>query len=146
MSTQNGDIMNKILWVEDEYKSFRAFSFAIQESFKIIRAHDYSEALEKLGEESFDLFIVDIIIPGGGISTTLEELLEKRDEKYFGLKFINYLRKNNYKQKIIALTVVREQSFIDSLNEIDETVEIIWKYDSDGESLLETVKNVIHKV
>ena len=142
MLTQKDDNMRRILWVEDEQKSFRAFSFAIKDSFDIVRAEDYNDALEKLEENRFDLFIVDIIIPGGGIATTLEELLNKQKEKFFGLKFITHLRKNGFSQPIVALTVVREQNFIDSIARIDKSIQIIWKYDADGDSLLKTIEAI----
>lgn len=135
--------MKKILWVEDEYKSFRSFSFAIKDSYEIVRAEDYVDAVNKFSVNNFDIYIVDIIIPGGGKYSSVEEIFEKRREKFFGLKFIEYLIDKGCVKPIIALTVVREQEFIDKINRIDNSIKIIWKYDSDGESLLDIVNELL---
>ena len=134
--------MSKILWVEDEKDSFNAFSFALKRQYQITRAVDYTDAMLKEQEAHFDLMVVDIIIPSGYSNITLEELL-KQTEKYFGVNFIKEVRKKNKEIPIIALTVVRDQSVLDEIKEIDKTITIVWKYDSDAEKFKSIIDNLL---
>ena len=134
--------MSKILWVEDEKASFNAFSFMLERQYQITRAVDYTDAMLKVREANFDLIVVDIIIPSGYKNITLKELL-KQTEKYFGVNFIKEVRKENKKIPMIALTVVRTQSVLNEIKEIDKTIVIVWKYDSDAEKFKFIIDNML---
>ena len=134
--------MSKILWVEDEKASFNAFSFMLERQYQITRAVDYTDAMLKVRAAHFDLIVVDIIIPSGYKNITLEELL-KQTETYFGVNFIKEVRKENKKTPMIVLTIVRTQSILNEIKEIDNTIVIVWKYDSDAEKFKSIIDNLL---
>lgn len=59
-----GDFMQKILIVEDDEKIARVIQLELEfESYEVTNAYTGKEALELFEEESFDLILLDVMIP-----------------------------------------------------------------------------------
>ncbi|MFZ5907302.1 MAG: hypothetical protein ACOYVJ_07815 [Nitrospirota bacterium] len=134
--------MSKIFWLEDEKNSFESFSFPLKNKHEITRVEDYEEADRQLSIQEFDLIIVDIIIPSGQKNATLSDLL-KHSDRYYGLEFIKKLREKGNKTPILVLTVVSDRATLDSIKEVDHDIEILWKYDSDANTVAQMIENML---
>ncbi|MBM3281287.1 MAG: response regulator [Candidatus Harrisonbacteria bacterium] len=67
--------MKKILLVEDDpFLSLLLKNRLAKESYEVMHAHDGEEALELLGMNSFDLILLDIILPKKNGFETLEAI------------------------------------------------------------------------
>jgi DNA-binding response OmpR family regulator len=54
----------RILLVDDEQSIQTLLSYPLrQEGFEVVPAHDGEEALERAGEQSFDLIVLDVMLP-----------------------------------------------------------------------------------
>jgi CheY-like chemotaxis protein len=130
--------MKTILWVEDEKDQYEAFSYYLEKEYKIDRALDYEDALLKLNKTNYDLIIVDIIIPSGKKISTLEELKKVRNI-FFGVELIQRIREMNKLNKILVVTVVKEGAIQARINAIDPNIQIINKYESGPENIMDIV-------
>lgn len=63
-SLRGGEFMHKILIVEDDEKIARVIQLELEfESYEVSNAYTGKEALDKYEEESFDLILLDVMIP-----------------------------------------------------------------------------------
>ena len=99
---------------------------------------DYEDALLKLNKTNYDLIIVDIIIPSGKKISTLEELKKVRNI-FFGVELIQRIREMNKLNKILVVTVVKEGAIQARINAIDPNIQIINKYESGPENIMDIV-------
>ncbi|MFW6149467.1 MAG: hypothetical protein ACOC6D_06385 [Atribacterota bacterium] len=138
--------MKSILWLEDERDQFRAFSRGLINEYELTRARDYQEALDIFlnGKNKYDMIIVDIIIPSGHKFVSVDEIA-KISTEYFGVKFIKEVRQINKEVPILVVSVVNEDDIIDNIKEIDNDIDLIWKYDTDSNQVKETVNNILEK-
>lgn len=135
-----------ILWVEDEIDQFISFSFATDKKYKIDSTSSLKDANEKITIFTYELIIVDIIIPIGEDNLTIDEIISSR-KKYFGLDLIKNIRRstNNSTTPIIVLTVVRDKETINEIKKIDQNINVYWKYDTDAISVNKIIENIISK-
>ncbi len=78
----------RILLVDDEQSIQTLLSYPLrQEGFDVVSAHDGEEALERAGEQSFDLVVLDVMLP-----------------KLDGLTLLAKLRANGSKVAVLVLT------------------------------------------
>lgn len=67
----------KILWVDDEIESFKPhIMFLEKRGYEVRGSMSGDEAIELVGKESFDLVLLDEMMPGKDGLTTLEEIKE----------------------------------------------------------------------
>lgn len=138
-------MQKNILWVEDEIKSYESFNYIAKNEFNITRACDYFEAIGLLKNNKFDLFVIDIVIPQGEKSLTIEELTRKIDENFWGLRLIERIRSMSITEPIITLTVVKKFDIINKIIEIGKPIKVLWKYDNatDAEKIYDTIISMI---
>jgi two-component system, OmpR family, response regulator VicR len=71
--------MKKILIIEDEKAIARVLSLKlIHEGFEAKIANDGAEGMEILDKESFDLILMDLVMPNKDGFTTMKEINEKK--------------------------------------------------------------------
>ncbi|MGI8804362.1 MAG: response regulator, partial [Thermoleophilaceae bacterium] len=90
----------RILLVDDEQSIQTLLSYPLrQEGFEVVSAHDGEEALERAREQSFDLVVLDVMLPkldgfevcrelGGGrsVATIMLTTKEKELDTVLGLQ------------------------------------------------------------
>jgi DNA-binding response OmpR family regulator len=75
--------MKRVLVVEDNPDIRMLLLQLLQEAgYEVVDAWTFVEAKTKLEQESFDLLISDVIIPGGGEGTELADMARSRGAKY----------------------------------------------------------------
>ena|SRR5579883_722409 len=75
----DGKIRKKILVVEDEKPIAKALRLKLESSgFEVTSAFNGNEALELLGKGTFDLIILDLVMPGIDGFTVLSELKQRK--------------------------------------------------------------------
>lgn len=134
----------KILWVEDELDQFESFSFAVREKNDVEVVNNFKDAKERIIDNEYDLYIVDIIIPIGEMDLTLDEIISSR-KKYFGLEFIETLKNKNVEASIMVLTIVRDDKTLKKIKELDPNIDIFSKYEIDAEELALIIDKKIAK-
>lgn len=78
--------MNKLLIVEDDtLLSDMMKRLLLQNNYEIVTAYSGSEALLILEKESFDLVLLDLMLPGLSGETVLERIREKSDTPIIGV-------------------------------------------------------------
>lgn len=78
--------MNKLLIVEDDtLLSDMMKRLLLQNNYEIVTAYSGSEALLILEKESFDLVLLDLMLPGLSGETVLERIREKADTPIIGV-------------------------------------------------------------
>jgi hypothetical protein len=153
--------INKVLWLEDHHNDFAAYKSKLFRARYVADAVESAvEAVNKLREEDYIAFIVDIKVPPGDDEEWIELDKKKRkenpnSESHLGLELLHALfnpEKANVKldppitidpKKIIVLTVVSGK-----IREISSLGiprhQILYKSSSNSKTLLQMVKD-IHK-
>lgn len=97
--------MANILWIEDEsVKIYGLVRPLEKDGHQITTAIDKRDALEKLKEATYDLIILDIIIPEGEEINTLQRI-----EPYVGIQVLEYIKETQQKVPVIVLTIVNDE-------------------------------------
>ena len=102
----------QILWIEDDYFAIRGLMHQLEnEGFNIEAATSALEAFQKApGWESYDVILVDLIIP---LTISDEPLPEKvkswKKEKYVGIGILKWLKRElKVDCPVLMLSVVRD--------------------------------------
>ncbi len=102
--------MKKILWIEDDYLRLKGLMLPLEKiGFCIDYVADYASML-KMKLDSYDLFIVDLILPQKEVG---EIVIDKEYIPMPGVKIVDELDK--LRKPIIILTVVRDQEIFSHL-------------------------------
>lgn len=64
----------KILVVDDEEMGLRMAEFILQQEYQVEKAHSGTECLAKLEQDTFDLILLDVEMPGMNGFETLESI------------------------------------------------------------------------
>ena len=119
----------KILLVEDEAYTRELYNDLLKDAgYDVVVANDGEEALVEAAKGSFDLILLDIIMP-------------KKDGIGF-LKEYKALKPQNSNEKIVMLTVLGEDSIIKSCLELG-AVGYLVKSELTPDKFIEEVKNYL---
>ena len=92
---------NKILLVEDEEFLSNLIGIKLKElNIDVLKAKNGEEALELIKKDSFDLILLDIILP-----------------KMNGFDFLNELKGINNKTPVVVITILAQETDIDKFKE-----------------------------
>jgi DNA-binding response OmpR family regulator len=125
----------QILWVEDDFYRLESMIYPFRNSeYKFIIAFTAKEAIELIKEQSFNLIILDILIPSG----------EKNNQKnyvfYQGQQLLKEIRELRKSIPIIVFSVVGDPNLIEEI----EAMGI--KYYSKGHLLPSDFKKIIEGI
>ena len=101
----------RILWIEDDWDRLIGIMKPLESGYRITTAMSEKEALELLREETFDLIILDLIIPAG------DEGQDDCDE-LIGIRLAKKIRYLGLMIPIIVLSVVNDRQTIYELKNI----------------------------
>jgi DNA-binding NarL/FixJ family response regulator len=110
------------------------------------RAVDYSDALTKIAEKQYDMYVVDIILPSGEQAITKEQVKEKLlrvEDIFYGIELIRHIRSIGLNQPILVVTVVTEQDKIARIKEIDQSIGFVLKYYATPDDVKEAVDELL---
>ena len=105
--------MANILWVEDEaLKISGLVRPLIIRKHEIEIANDMSSAIKLIDEKTYDLILLDIIIPDG-TKTNIEEI-----NPYEGLNLLQYIFDKKLATPVIILSVVNDNNVIRKIKKL----------------------------
>jgi len=92
-----------ILWVDDDYYAISGLMRQVEKSgARIDVATSYSEAINLIKANSYDKYVIDLIIPYGD-----DKDLSAKDEnqRYLGLLLVQEIRAINHQSDVFVLSV-----------------------------------------
>jgi len=126
-----------ILWIEDNLYLFSGLEAFINElPVKLIRVHDYTEAIKLIHDRKIDLLLFDII-------------LEKTLGRKLGIN-VAKIAIENMVVNLIAYTVLEFNEISDDLDELRDimtnnvNIEHFGKYDSKINDIIQVIKNMLN--
>jgi hypothetical protein len=128
------------LWIDDDRGSWPGISGFLKDYFHLVECANYSEALVQWRRHTFELLMLDLIIPfGAGLPSV---------EPYLGLTFAEeQLRNGGKKPKVVAFfTVIKDDTVvadIDKLGQLWQKEGIVVEYFNKTEILLSGVEQFI---
>lgn len=113
----------KMLWVEDDHESLDALLLPIEKhGVKVIRCSSYSEAVAFVESETFDCFLIDLIIPFRPFDSDNHVPHDQEPENhlpwYWGLAFIRLLRSKFSSVPVLVFSVVYDPMLDAQLREM----------------------------
>ena len=113
----------KLLWVEDDYKSLDALLLPVEkQGVKVVGCSSYSEAIDIVERESFDFFLIDLILPFRPLDSENHEPHDHSPENdlpwYWGLALIRLLKAKYAVAPVIVFSVVFDSNLKLQLREL----------------------------
>ncbi len=106
--------MANILWIEDEALKLKGLVRPLIKSGDVVTfAFTKAESIEILRNQSFDLIILDIIIPDDGSSSKKPKLND-----FEGIELLRILKETRCNIPVVVLTVVDDEEAIDIINKL----------------------------
>ena len=125
MKSKSKKTIKKILLAEDEQILNRIFSSRLEEEgFKVERVFDGGEALAKLSTQSFDLLLLDLLMPVMGGIEVLTELKARKNK----IPVIVLTNLSSGKDPHAAMALGAKAWFIKSDMTTDDLVQIVKKH------------------
>lgn len=92
----------RILWIEDDAIELESLTWGLKDrGYEIDVAFDAKDAISMVHKDSYDLIILDILLPTG-------EKNPKKSIEFPGEKLIEEIRKHGFNIPTIAITVVSD--------------------------------------
>jgi CheY-like chemotaxis protein len=103
----------KILWIEDDARELAPLLWPLEdEGYDIYVAEDAIKAVELLNKNTYDIILLDILIPTGQKDPS--DYIE-----YTGVTIAEYIRGHKIDTPIIVLTVVSDSGIEKKLKELN---------------------------
>ncbi len=127
------------LWVDDDRVHLHGVSGFLKDSFVLVSCSNYSEALVEWQRRTFEVLVLDLIIPFGAVRPSVEP--------YLGLSFAEeILRDGDRKPKVVAFFTVVKDPVIDADIENLKALQkngVVIEYFNKTEVLLWGVENFV---
>lgn len=93
----------KILWIEDDARELKSLLWPLEdEGYEIDVAVDATQALELAYKNTYNIIILDILLPSGKKN-------QLTYEEFMGVKVAEDIRRKGINTPMIALTVVKDK-------------------------------------
>jgi len=112
-----------ILWVEDDHENLDAALLPVtRQGVKVVGCSSFIEAQTRLETETYDLFLIDLILPlqpyNEETATAHDDAQEKHLPWYWGVELIKFVREKYTSTPVIVFSVVYDPIVNATLTEI----------------------------